>query len=731
MCRSIRGGCILGEIGGGLLERFAASGANAIADGNSTAAAMRTGVHPTNLHERSAPVDPSPRQIPVARHRIPSHSAPVSPAAAIHVVLGTAGHIDHGKTTLIRALTGVDTDRLPEEKKRGITIVLGFAPLDLADGTRVGVIDVPGHERFVKNMVAGAGGVDLVLLVVAADEGVMPQTREHLEICELLGVRRGVIALTKIDRADPELAELAAEDVREHLAGTSLQSAPIVPCSAVTGEGLDTLRQALAESVKSVGPKAESSTFVLPIDRTFSVKGFGSVVTGTLLSGTVAVGDQVAVLPPKPGHPTPDTIKIRSVEVFHDKVDRAHAGDRTALSLPGVELAQLSRGQVLVRPGSCVPTRVIDAQITYLSSRPKPLKSGARAQFHVGTEIVEAQLTLLDADRLPPGEQCGARLRLTEPVVALPGQRFILRGYEAATGTGRTIGGGMVLDPEPPRRRRNRPETRHTLDALRALRAELNPTTLQEAAAALIAERGVRGEAIPRLVRRLASTRGRVDKALQRAAKAQSVALMDELAVHTAAIEALGPEILARIDTFHREHTFRPAMALNELCSRIGSAVPKVVVQRAAKRLVGSQALAEHAEGYHRPGHSPFAADGAKQRDEVRQILAAAGLEPPNPAALESRTGLDKKALRELLDTMVKTGEIVRVTPTMFVAAEVFCSGRDRILAHIAKEGSISTAEAKSMTKISRRFLIPLLEYLDKQRITVRVGEVRKAGTGG
>ncbi len=646
-------------------------------------------------------------------------------ATPIHVVLGTAGHIDHGKTTLIRALTGVDTDRLPEEKKRGITIVLGFAPLTLPDGTRVGVVDVPGHERFVKNMVAGAGGVDLALLVVAADEGVMPQTREHLEICELLGVRRGVVALTKIDRAEPELLELAIEDVREHLAPTSLAGAPIVPCSSITGEGLDDVKAALVEAVKTVPTRGDTSTFVLPVDRTFSVKGFGSVVTGTLLSGSVAVGEQVEIVPQIPGHPPPSSIKVRSVEVFHEKFERAEAGDRTALSLPGVELAQLARGQVLVRPGSCLPTRVVDAQIDYLSSRPKAMKSGARAQFHIGTAIVEAQLTLLDADRLEPGESCGARVRLTAPVVALPGQRFILRGYESATGTGRTIGGGTVLDPEPPRRRRHRPETRRTLDALRAWRR--GEGSLEDAAVALVAERGIRGEAVDRLVRRLATTDKRLDKALKDAAKKQEVALLGGVVVHSAAIDALQPQIVARIDQFHTDHPFRAAMALNELCSRLGEGVSKAAVQRGVKRLIAAKALTDHPEGYHRPDHSPFAADGAARRDDIRRILIGAGLEVPNPTALEAQIGLDKKALRELLDTMVKSGEIVRVSPTMFLDAEVFGGARDRVLAHIAEHGAVSTAEAKTILGTSRRFLIPLLEFLDKQRITVRVGEVRKA----
>ncbi|HYG67480.1 MAG TPA: selenocysteine-specific translation elongation factor, partial [Anaeromyxobacteraceae bacterium] len=382
------------------------------------------------------------------------------------VVLGTAGHIDHGKTSLVRALTGIDTDRLREEKRRGITIELGFAHLALPDGTVAGVVDVPGHERFVRAMAAGAGGIDLVVLVIAADEGVMPQTREHLDICRLLGVPRGLVAVTKSDLLPTLGADwlpLLEGDVREATKGTFLEGAPIVPVSATTGEGVPELVKAIAAIAREVPERSPDGPLLLPIDRAFSMKGFGTVVTGTLLSGSVAPDDAVALAPPSPGV---DALRVRSVQVHGAPTPRALAGQRTAVNLPGVEPAAIRRGQALVHAGVVHPAHLLDVELSLLAAAPKPLRHRAKLLLHVGTAQVAATVALLDRPELQPGETAFAQLRLAETVAALPGQRFILRGFTVLEGRGKTVAGGRVLAVSPPKRRRGRPEN---LEHLRVL----------------------------------------------------------------------------------------------------------------------------------------------------------------------------------------------------------------------------------------------------------------------
>lgn len=642
-----------------------------------------------------------------------------------HVALGTAGHIDHGKSTLVRRLTGVDMDRLPEERRRGITITLGFAPLTLPDGTRVGMVDVPGHEKLVRTMVAGAGGLDVVLLVVAADEGVMPQTREHLEICQLLGVPRALVALTKIDKAGPELTALALEDVRAHLAGTTLADAPIVPCSALSGEGLDALRDALVRVVGQVQPgRRDTRPAVLPIDRAFSVKGFGTVVTGTLRQGTLAPGDKVELVPGPRGEP----LRVRSVEVFRAPVARAHAGDRTALSLHGVELSALSPGQVVTTPGALRATRLVDVELRHLASRTKALKTGAKVEVYAGTAAADATVTLLDHDALEPGEVGLARLRLSAPLGVLPGQRFILRGFDAATQAGRTVGGGRVLDPEPPRRKRHDPGARATLAALTAWAdASAGPTTsapaaeaLGAAASALLAERGARGLSRDTLARRLGADTATLERL-------RGPLAIGELYVHPDALVQLQAQVLAAVDAFHAEHPYRGAVPLAELSSKLGRRAPAAVVERAARALVGMKRLAQDPEGFRRPEHASSAFAGGDARQLVLELLEARGLEPPWVMDVAVQTKLAEKALRELLAIMAKSGEVVRATSELYFARSAFDRGAAVLAEWFATKIELSTQDAKNLLGLSRKYLIPLLESYDKLGVTVRVGEVRRA----
>ena len=360
------------------------------------------------------------------------------------VVMGTAGHIDHGKTQLIKTLTGIDTDRLKEEKERGITIDLGFAHLTYEDGTEVGVIDVPGHERFVRNMLAGVGGIDLVMLVIAADEGVMPQTREHLAICQMLQVKEGLVALTKADLVDEDWLELVSEDTREFLKGTFLEGKPIVPVSAKTGQGLDELKRVLQGLVARVPPKQLQGKFRLPVDRVFTIRGFGTVVTGTLFSGTIRVEDRIEI------YPKGIEAKIRGVQVHNASVPEAVAGQRTAINLQGIDKVEVERGDVLGHAGEFAPTFMLDAVLQHLSDAPRPLRHRARVRLHVGTSEIMGRVILLDRDELAPGEEAYVQLRLEEPAIVLPRDRFVIRSYSPV----QTIGGGMVLDAQPAKHRR-------------------------------------------------------------------------------------------------------------------------------------------------------------------------------------------------------------------------------------------------------------------------------------
>ncbi len=361
-----------------------------------------------------------------------------------HVILGTAGHIDHGKTALVKALTGVDTDRLKEEKERGITIELGFTFLDLPSGIRLGIIDVPGHEKFVKHMVAGVWGIDLVALIIASDEGVMPQTREHLDICRLLRVKKGLVILTKIDLVDRELLELVKEEVTEVIKDTFLKEAPILPVSSLTGEGIPELLSTLDRLSLEVEERPSDGLFRLPIDRVFIMKGFGTVVTGTMVSGSLALGETITILP------SGQEGKVRNLQVYNNPVERAFAGQRTAVNLQGIEASAIERGDVLTHPQTFIPTQVLDVFLEYLPHSPRPLKNRTKLRFHIGTVLTTSTIFLLDREELNPGEEGYAQIRLDRPLVAVPQDRFVIRG----SGTIQTQGGGVVLDTHPKKHKR-------------------------------------------------------------------------------------------------------------------------------------------------------------------------------------------------------------------------------------------------------------------------------------
>ena len=639
------------------------------------------------------------------------------------VVVGTAGHIDHGKTSLVRALTGVDTDRLREEKRRGITIELGFAHLALPDGTVAGVVDVPGHERFVRAMAAGAGGIDLVVLVVAADEGVMPQTREHLDICRLLGVPRGVVAVTKADLL-PELGPgwlpLLEQEIRDAAKGTFLEGCAVVPVSATTGDGLGELVAEIARLAAEVPERPADGPVFLPIDRAFSMKGFGTVVTGTLLSGQIAEGDEAALLPPSPGV---GALRVRTVQVHGAATGRALAGQRTAVNLPGVEPSAVSRGQALVHAGVVPASSVLDVEVTLLAAAPRALRHRAKLLLHVGTAQAVATLALLDRAELAPGATALAQVRLGAPVAALPGQRFILRGFAVLAGRGKTVGGGRVLAVASPARRRGRPEGLRQLEALARGDADARVAAVLEMA-------GPAGLDAQALAGRTALSPRALQGALERLGAKGGVLLFDRerrAYVAGAVAQALAARILAAVDAFHVEHPLAAGVGREEARGRLPPTADPRLFQRLLAQLAEKGELVVDGDLVRRRSHAAASAGaaGGALKEKVAAALAAGGLTPPWLAELPAASGASLEDVQAVLKLLAAEGRVVRVSAELWFDAAAVAGLRVRLVAFLRERKAITTQEFKELVGATRKHVIPLAEHFDREKLTLRVGEKR------
>ncbi|HEU0265550.1 MAG TPA: selenocysteine-specific translation elongation factor [Geobacterales bacterium] len=629
-----------------------------------------------------------------------------------HLILGTAGHIDHGKTSLVRALTGIDTDRLKEEKERGITIELGFAHMELPGGFEVGIVDVPGHERFVRSMVAGVGGMDLVLLIVAADEGIMPQTREHLEICQLLGIHRGLVVLTKSDLVDQEMLDLAMEEVREFVADSFLADAPIVPVSSRSGAGLDRLKEELARLAQEVEEKRGEGAFRLPIDRVFTMAGFGTVVTGTLLAGEIRVGDEVEILP------LLLPCRVRGIQTYGRKVDVASAGQRVAVNLQGVEHTELQRGHVVVPRGIYQPTRVVDARLLYLKSAPRELKHRSVLRLHSATYEVPAQVILLDRDRLQPGESALVQLRLRYPVLLLPGDPFVLRSYSPQA----TFGGGNVLDPAPPRRRRRSAEALTLLSAL-------GGSNDQEKVKSLVAEGLLSGITFDELLTRSGLSSRRMEGALApllTSGEVLQVVREPRIYLHRQHFSLLKGLLVDELAAFFVTNPLKEGMGKEELRMRL----PK----RSDPRFFGPLLTALEKEGKVRAERDVVALTGRKvggnaaQEDLTLRIegaLRRGGMEPPTIRELWESLHSSEKEILEHLNRLARENRAIKLKSDVFYAPEPLAALRDKLITHLKEKGEITPPEFRELSGLSRKFMIPLLEHFDAERITIRVGDKR------
>jgi selenocysteine-specific elongation factor len=626
-----------------------------------------------------------------------------------HVIVGTAGHIDHGKSTLVEALTGTNPDRLEEEKRRGITIDLGFAFLDLA-GARLGFVDVPGHERFVRNMLAGVGGIDLVLLVIAADESIKPQTREHFDICRLLGIPRGIVAITKSDLVDADVLGLARLEIEEFLRGSFLERCPIIPVSARTGAGLDLLKQELLLSAQSVPAKDTTRHFRLPIDRSFAMKGFGTVVTGTLVSGAVKAEDEVEL------YPSRKRVRVRGLHSGGKSVTRAVAGQRTAVNLAGIEREEITRGMVLAPPGIFEPATRLDARVSLLASA-RPMKSRARVHFHQGTAEAIAELALLDGNELAPGASAFAQLRLDQSTLLLPGDRFILRQFSPVV----TIGGGVVLDARAPRHRRNDPGVTKFLEALERGN--------HEEILAAFAATSPHGLTLAQVIARTGWTEAGVREAARRLVTAKQLRVVSDQPLTIASAKYVtdcAATLRKAIEDFHGTNPLLPGIPKQELRGRAGRTSQQIFLT-ALDDLAKTGVVTASGDLVQRAGREiALTDDEARAKELIEQEFERAGLTVPSFATVLEKLPVESRRAQKILQILLREKVLIKVADDLVFHRTAVGRLREMLAKYRKESGTrLPIPVFKELTGVTRKYAIPLLEYLDREHVTRRVGDER------
>ena len=626
------------------------------------------------------------------------------------VIVGTAGHIDHGKSALVEALTGTHPDRLAEEKRRGITIDLGFAFLE-ENGVRFGFVDVPGHERFISNMLAGAAGIDVLLLVIAADESIKPQTREHFDICRLLGVKRGVVALTKSDLVDADTMELVRLEAEEFLRGSFLERAPLVAVSAKTGSGLAELKQALNQAASHSSVKDAQQYFRLPIDRAFAMKGFGSVVTGTLISGSVGAGDEVELFP------SGERLRVRGVQSGGKQVDRATPGQRTAVNLAGIDHTALKRGMVLATPGKFRKTRRIDVRLELLPSARK-LKQRSRVHFHAGTAETIAEVYLHGQKELEPGASAFGNLKLQDELLVLPGDRFIVRQFSPVV----TMGGGVVLDPLA-----RRPMLR---DVGRNAFLEILEKSNHEEILAAMTERALLGLGQEELVARTAWTEKEIAIALEKVSRigmAKPVSTDPLVLVSGKLFEEVGRKITEKVAKFQKENPLLPGIAREELRASLGRRVRPETFRTALESLATQKKLDVQGELVKKAGSEiALQPEELKAKEQIEAAFAAASLSVPSVKEVLAGLPVEAKRAEKLLQILLREKNLVRVTAELIFHREALAQLKAQLAAYKKSKGDrITVPVFKDLTGITRKYAIPLLEYLDRERVTRRAGDER------
>ncbi|MBC8198905.1 MAG: selenocysteine-specific translation elongation factor [Desulfobacterales bacterium] len=629
------------------------------------------------------------------------------------IILGTAGHIDHGKTSLIKAVTGIDTDRLKEEKLRGITIELGFASMDLPGGQHLGIVDVPGHEKFVKHMVAGATGIDIVVLVIAADEGVMQQTREHMEICSLLGIKHGFVALTKIDLVDQEWLELVLDDIKEFLRGTFLEDSPIMPVSSATGKGIPEFIKTLDELSALIPVRTSTGLFRLPVDRVFSMKGFGTVITGTLISGSIHIGDTVMI------YPSNITSKVRGIQVHNQNLDIAEAGMRTAINFQGLEKSSVTRGEVLSTPNDLRPSFMIDVLVNYLDSNNKSAKNRTHIRFHTGTSEVLGILILLEKDELLPGETSLAQIRLDSPVALIKDDRFVIRSYSPM----RTIGGGHILNPIPQKHKRFKPEV------IKLLKGIVNNIP-EEIISSHADDSGYAGVSFADLKIMTNLPEKQLDNTIQGLLSKKTIVCFDRenrIYIHNNGIEKLKKETLDYLSSYHKSNPLKAGMSKEELRSKLPFAVGTKLFNLILNRMIKDEVIVQEENTVRLSSHTvSLKVDQADIRTKILDAYLKSGLTPPYFKELSRLLDVDSKQAKDVLILLVDEGVLLKVKEDLYFHAEAVNELKKRVIDYLKSNEEMTTPQFKEMASVSRKYLIPLIEYFDSTKVTLRVGDSRK-----
>ncbi len=619
-----------------------------------------------------------------------------------YVILGTAGHIDHGKSALVKALTGIDPDRLKEEKERGITIDLGFADLKYPDGLTVGIVDVPGHERLVKNMLAGAGGIDLVLLVIAADEGVMPQSREHLHICNLLKIKSGLIAITKADLVENEWLKLVEDDIKNFVKGTFLEGAAIVPVSSKTMFNIDLLKEKIKEVALRVEPKPTKGLFRLPIDRVFTLKGFGTVVTGTAVSGSLSVDNVVEILPSN------IESRVRGLHSHGNPIKTAYAGQRVAINLQGVEKEKLKRGDSVVSPGKFTPTKTINTKLELLSGAPV-LKNKSLVHFHLSTSETIARIILYGCDELKGGGSCYCQFRLREPVIAMSGDRYIIRRFSPVE----TIGGGEVLDPSAYRRIH-----KEGADDLKIFETG----TLSEKIAIKVKRAGVYGIKVSSIEGWIKAEITSIKDSIKALKDKGILMQFEDILLHSSAFNSFRESAKKLINDFHVKNPLKSGMLKEELRAKLNldprlfanliTSLKDIVTEKELVRLAAfSVALSQVDESL---------------KTNMLGLIGKSGFQPPTREELCQSLKLDQKHLSDILKLMVKEGSLVRINDSMHITSSVYRKMLESLKDFFSRKSEMTVAEFRDILGTSRKYALPFLEYLDSNKITLRVGDVRR-----
>lgn len=623
------------------------------------------------------------------------------------MIIGTAGHVDHGKTELTRALTGIDTDRFREEKDRGISIDIGFAPLHLSGGRIAGLIDVPGHEKFIHNMLAGVGGIDLVLMVIDAAEGVMPQTREHLDILELLQIKKGIVVITKKDLVDDEWLEMVVEEVADSLQGTFLAGAPVHLVSSLTGEGIPELKSAIEKMYDTFAARDKDAPLRIPLDRSFIISGFGTVVTGTLLSGKISTGDIVEILPPG------KECRVRGIQVFGESVEKAFAGQRVAINLAGLEKKEVQRGSVIATPGYFHLTHYLDARLKLLPSAPRPLINMSPVHFYLGTAKLVARLLLLGCDELEPGKEGLVQCRLDKPLVASRGDLFIIRSYSPMV----TIGGGTVLDERPSRHKRFKQEVLETLQ-------ELNK---EDPLAFILQKMKTAGGATLSELSRLTKLGAEpLRPLLQKAMEAKKIALMGDLYITSEILEKWVKEVLDGVDRYHKGKPLSPGMPK----AHLGGLLPRQITSRAYDSFLDylkeNELIRVEGELVSRLNFSPRPTTAQEQKlDNIKTIFQQEGINSVNLREMGVSLCLPAEEMEILLDYLVYQGSIEKITEDYYLDRKTYEKCLETLKDYFRGHQTITLGQYRDLIKGSRRSAQALLEHFDGCKYTRRIGDER------